>query len=96
MSTAITGKKSSAGSLESNDVFIVLEERIEGTHIDVQSIVLAQFGDQIEASVREMLDLFHVDKVLVRVQDKGAYDCTLRARLETALMRYKESGHAQA
>ena len=83
--------KVTAGSLESNDVLIVLEEHSSGTTIDVQSIVLAQFGTQIEATVKDMLEKFQLNNVRVQVQDKGAYDCTLRARMEAAIMRYREA-----
>lgn len=87
-------KKVTAGSLESNDAMIVLEERPEGTHVEVRSSVYAQFGDQIEATVADMLQQFALDNVSVLVQDRGAYDCTLRARLETAIGRFREVDHA--
>lgn len=86
-----TPQKITAGSLESNDVLIVVEDHPDGNAVDVQSTVLAQFGPQIEATVVDMLRLFHMDNVHVLVQDRGAYDCTLRARLETAILRYKEA-----
>lgn len=84
-------KRVTAGSLESNDVLILLEEHSGGNVIEIKSIVLAQFGPQIEASVADMLRLFHMENVRVEVQDKGAYDCTLRARMEAAIERYREA-----
>ena len=80
-----------AGSLESNDALIVLQARPEGTLIEIESIVKAQFGPQIEATVQDMLHILQLHNVLVRVQDKGAYDCTLRARLETAALRWRQA-----
>jgi citrate lyase subunit gamma (acyl carrier protein) len=81
-----------AGSLESNDVLVVLREQAEEEPvIEVQSIVEKQFGRQIRESVAEVLGRFGLRKVRVSIQDKGAYDCTIRARVEAAILRYREA-----
>ena len=82
-------KKASAGTLESSDVYVEIEPSTEGLVIDLQSVVQAQFGDAIEAAVREVLQENGVEKANVRVIDRGALECVIRARVETAILRGK-------
>ena len=81
-------KSASAGTLESSDAYV---EIAPADHLEVQleSVVQEQFGENICAVVREVLDQFGVDKALVRVVDRGALECVIRARVETAAMRGK-------
>jgi len=51
-----------------------------------------QFGAAICHTLLEVLQRYEVEPVQVIVDDKGALDCVLRARLETALMRASENG----
>ena len=84
-------KTAMAGSLESNDVLVVLREQVaDEPVIEIQSIVEKQFGRQIRESVADVLKQFNLCGVHVSVQDKGAYDCTIRARMEGAILRYLE------
>jgi citrate lyase subunit gamma (acyl carrier protein) len=53
----------------------------------LESVVLKQFGDDIKASVMEVLAENAVTNAKVSVNDRGAIDCTIRARVETALKR---------
>ena len=84
-------KAAVAGSLESNDAMVTIEPGEEGINVEIDSIVLRQFGAQIERSVREQLSRMSVQSAKVRVIDKGAVDCTLRARVETAVLRAGEA-----
>lgn len=83
-------KKASAGTLESSDVYVEIEPSAEGLLIDLQSVVQAQFGDAIEAAVREVLQENGVERANVKVMDRGALECVIRARVETAVLRSKE------
>ena len=83
-------KKASAGTLESSDVYVEIEPSTEGLVIDLQSVVQAQFGDAIEAAVREVLQENGVERANVKVMDRGALECVIRARVETALLRGME------
>jgi citrate lyase subunit gamma (acyl carrier protein) len=58
--------------------------------LEIKSVVYNQFGASIEASVREVLKDMGVEKAKVTVADRGALDCVLRARVETAVLRGKE------
>ena len=79
----------SAGTLESSDVYVEIAPAESGIEIDLNSVVQAQFGETILAIVREVLDECGVDKAKLTIQDRGALDCVIRARVETAVMRGK-------
>ena len=46
-----------------------------------------QYGRQIRAVVLETLERLEVTNARVTVVDKGALDCTLKARVECAVFR---------
>ena len=79
-------KNAVAGTLESSDALVEVAPSAS-VSVEIESAVLAQFGDSIEKSVREVLAQFDVSGAAVRVTDRGALDCTIRARVETALKR---------
>lgn len=80
-----------AGTLESSDVQITLRPNPgQGIQIHLESDVKTLFGDAIEATVREVLDQFQVTDALVDVNDKGALDFAIRARMECAICRAGE------
>ena len=84
-------KAAIAGTLESSDAMITITPLEKGLTIDVESVVLAQFGAEIERAVREVLDAFSVEGANVRVQDQGAVECVLKARAEAAICRAAEA-----
>ena len=81
-------KQASAGTLESGDIMIQIapadNERLE---INLQSSVAFQFGDQIKNVIRETLEELGVTNAQVQATDKGALDCTIRARTTAAAVR---------
>ena len=79
-------KTALAGTLESSDAQVTVEAA-EGIQIDLKSNVLNQYGRQIKQTVRETLERLDVQNVHVTVVDKGALDCTLKARVECAVFR---------
>ena len=79
----------SAGTLESSDVYVEITPAENGIEIDLNSVVQAQFGDDILAVVREVLTECGVDNAKLTIQDRGALDCVIRARVETAVNRGK-------
>ena len=80
-------KKAVAGTLESNDIFVEVEPGNGGIEIEIQSVVYNQFARQIEAAIRDILKEFNVTDAKVRVDDRGAVDYAVRARVETAVRR---------
>ncbi len=79
----------SAGTFESNDCLITVMHN-EGTRIEVKSIVFEQFGEQIYQVISDTLKEHNMDHIFVSVNDKGALDYTIRARLLTAIKRLGE------
>lgn len=81
-------KEAMAGSLESSDVLVTLSPREgEGVEYTIESIVLKQYGRRIRAVAEEVAAAAGLSGAAVRIQDRGALECTLRARLETAIER---------
>ena len=82
-------KRATAGTMESSDAYIEIEPSQDGLHIQLESVVLGQFGDAIDRAVREVLSEQGITNANVRVIDRGALECVLRARVETAVLRGK-------
>lgn len=82
-------KAASAGTMESSDAYVEIQPGENGLEIQLESVVLAQFGDAIDRVVREVLTEQGIANANVRVIDRGALECVLRARVETAVLRGK-------
>lgn len=76
-----------AGTLESSDVLVEIEPCDNGVELEIQSVVYEQFGQNIEQTVRDLLQQFAITEGRILLNDRGALECTIRARLETALKR---------
>ena len=83
-------KSASAGTLESSDAYVEISPA-DSLNLEIESVVKAQFGEEIEKAVLEVLNECGIDKAQVRVVDRGALECVIRARVETAAMRVKEA-----
>ncbi len=83
-------KPAVAGTLESSDAMVTVEPG-EGITLDISSSVINQYGKTIRSTILEVLDNWKVTDARVSVVDRGALDCTLRARVECALFRADES-----
>lgn len=76
-----------AGTLESSDCQVTVEEGDGNVELFLDSAVINQYGNQIRRVVLETLDNLGVDNVRITIVDKGALDCTIRARVEGAVYR---------
>ena len=83
----------SAGTMESSDAYVEIEPGTDGVKLQLESVVMGQFGETIEKAVRNVLQELEVENANVRVVDRGALECVIRARVETAVLRGK--GDAQ-
>ena len=80
-----------AGTMESNDIMITVEPSdAGGVQVELTSSVYQQFGRQIINVIRETAANYSVENALITAVDKGALDCTVRARVATALTRAAE------
>ena len=80
-------KPAMAGTLESSDALVTVEPHEGSVELDISSSVINQYGRQIRATVVETLKRLDVDEARVTIVDKGALDCTLKARVECAIFR---------
>lgn len=80
-------KAAMAGTLESSDCMVTVEPGNGAVELELESAVINQFGEQIERVVLETLTRLDVDDVYIRIVDKGALDCTIKARVECAVYR---------
>ena len=75
-----------AGTLESSDIYVEVEP-CEELELNIESVVYNQFADEIRSTILSVLGELQVKSGKISVQDKGAIDCTIRARVETAIRR---------
>ncbi|AGA70333.1 citrate lyase acyl carrier protein [Desulfitobacterium dichloroeliminans LMG P-21439] len=83
-------KTAQAGAFESNDVLITVAPNEQGgvqVQLETKRVILKQFGKQIEQVVRDQVAKMGAEDVIIKVQDKGALNYTIRARVQTALER---------
>lgn len=83
-------KTAMAGTLESSDVQITVEPS-DRLSLTIESSVINQYGRQIKAVVLQTLKELEVLNAKVTVIDKGALECTLKARVECAVYRSSNS-----
>ena len=83
-------KLATAGTMESSDAYVEIEPGDGEIQVTLESVVAQQFGNAIRQVVLEVLQEQQVDSANVRVVDRGALECVLRARVETAVLRGKE------
>jgi len=77
-----------AGTLESSDAFVrVIPIEAKGIEIELESSVEEIYGDAIRALVLETVTTMGIEGVKLIVQDKGALDYVIKARVQTAILR---------
>ena len=85
-------KTAVAGTLESSDVMVTVRPNPgKGLDVQIQSVVLSMFGDQIRDTVEEVAASFGLKDAVLELNDKGAIDCVIRARVSAAICRATES-----
>lgn len=81
-------KPAYAGTLESGDIYVRLAPASHpGIEINLDSSVAYQFGSQIKRVIEETLNSLGISDAQVDATDKGALDCTIRARVTAAAVR---------
>lgn len=78
-----------AGTKESNDCLVTISKS-DKTQIHIDSIVGHLFFNQIKKVIEDTLKDESVENVKVTVEDKGALDYTIRARLIVAIRRMRK------
>lgn len=78
----------SSGTTESSDIRITIAPNSEDEiKVNLSSVVIEQFGEQIRDLIKSTVLELGVTSALVTAKDRGALDCTIKARVQTALVR---------
>ncbi len=80
-------KPAVAGTLESSDCQVTVEPGDGKIDFSLESVVAHQFGNEIRKVTMETLAHLGIDNVRIAIVDKGALDCTIKARIEGAVFR---------
>lgn len=80
-------KPAVAGTLESSDAQVKVSPQSGELSLYIDSSVMNQYGRQIKATVEEVLKQLDVTEGVVEIIDKGALECTLKARVQCAIFR---------
>ena len=80
-------KPAVAGTLESSDCQVTVEPGNGKVDFSLESAVIHQFGNRIKKVTLETLKDLGIDNVRISIVDKGALDCTIKARIEGAVYR---------
>ena len=83
-------KTAMAGTLESSDAQVTVEPGEGGIELLIESSVMYQYGRRIRTVALETLTRLGVTNARVTIFDKGALDCTIKARVECAVYRSNE------
>jgi citrate lyase subunit gamma (acyl carrier protein) len=83
-----------AGTLESSDIMVTISpaEGAKGIVLELQSPVVKQYGRHIEDLIVSLVREQGLTDVKIFANDRGALDCTIKARVLTAVARSK-GGH---
>lgn len=80
-------KMATAGTVESNDILIMMSPGEGELDIELESVVEKQYGDQIIKTIEETLKEEGVNDAKVMAKDKGALDFTIKARIKACIQR---------
>ena len=85
-------KTAVSGTMESCDIMITLEPKDEGgIVIDLSSPVKKQFGNQIIKIITNTVKDMGIQNAHIIAIDKGAIDCTIKARTLTVIHRANQN-----
>ncbi len=78
----------SSGTMESGDIMIEIEPgEKQAVEVVLKSSVANEFGKQIVQTIRSAADEYGLEYAVINAVDKGALDCTIRARVAAACQR---------
>jgi len=77
-----------AGTMESGDILIEIEpSEKQDVEVILKSSVANEFGKQIVKTIQGAVTAYGLEYATVNAVDKGALDCTIRARVIAACQR---------
>lgn len=86
---AILLNPAQAGTVESTDILIMIApaEPETGITIELTSPTMQQYGEHIKALILKIVQEQGVQDAMIHANEKGALDCTIEARVKTAIAR---------
>lgn len=79
--------KAVAGTLESSDMYIIIEPNATGIELEIESVVMGQYGDDVRRVILESLKELGVTSAKILVTDKGAIEPVIKSRIQTVVTR---------
>ena len=79
--------KAVAGTLESSDMYVIIEPDATGIELEIESVVMGQYGDDVRRVILESLEELGVTSAKVLVNDKGAIEPVIKSRIQTVVTR---------
>lgn len=77
----------SAGTIDKCDCLVTVSKGDGDIKINLSSKVLYQYGDSIRNTILQTLKKLHINDVTVDIEDMGAFEYVIVARLEAAIYR---------
>ncbi len=77
----------SAGTVDKCDCLITVSKGEGYVKINLTSKVLYEYGDSIKNIILQTLKKLHINDITVDVEDMGAFEYVIVARLEAAIYR---------
>ena len=77
----------SAGTIDKCDCLVTVSKGEGDIKINLSSKVLYQYGDSIRNTILQTLKKLHINDVTVDIEDMGAFEYVIVARLEAAIYR---------
>ncbi|MHB9097646.1 MAG: citrate lyase acyl carrier protein [Syntrophales bacterium] len=89
-------REAKAGLDDRSDVLVCISpgEAGSGVQVEIQSTLMSLFGDQIRASILEVIEGYDLTDLKLTVNDRGALDYAIRARVQAAIERAVKEGDA--
>lgn len=84
-------RMATAGSVESNDILIMISKGEGNIDIELESVVEKQFGDDIKKVIHDTLIEEGITDAKIIAKDKGALDFTIKARVRACIKRGVEN-----
>ncbi len=84
-------RMATAGSVESNDILIMISKGEGNIDIELESVVEKQFGDDIKKVIHDTLIEEGISDAKIIAKDKGALDFTIKARVRACIKRGVEN-----
>lgn len=89
----LNNKSFAAGTLESSDAYVTVEQS-SSLDLSIDSSVMKQFGKQIKSVIDNTLNELNVKNAKITIVDRGALDCTIKARICAAVARARKENES--